>query len=63
MVHRIWQTHNVRPAVFLGLCSNDEPFTDGERAFCIASEVVKEESGDRPTTVAEMVSFMGGGKQ
>jgi hypothetical protein len=61
-VHAIWQAHHIRPTVFLGLQTDKDPFTYGERAFCMASEIVKEEKGDRPTNLSELARMMGGKK-
>ena len=60
LVHTIWQSHHIRPTVFLGLGSADSPFTKGERAFCMASEIVKEERGERPANLDELYRMMGG---
>ena len=59
MVHLVWQRHNIRPSVFMGLANANDPFTDGERAFCFASEAYCNEHGERPTNLKEFASIMG----
>lgn len=51
LVHKTYQHHHIRPAVFMGLCTNQDPVGFGERAFMLASERFVIETGDVPVPV------------
>lgn len=48
LLHFAWQTHHLRPDVYMGLCSANDPVGPGSRAFMMASDRKAAEEGDLP---------------
>jgi len=53
--HIAYQYHHIQPAVFMGLRTQNELITEGERAFMIASDELAFENNDRPLRVHDFV--------
>lgn len=50
-----YQHHNIPPAIFMGLRTCNEPITEGERAFMIASDEIAVEHNDRTLRLRDFV--------
>jgi len=60
LLHFAWQTHHLRPDVYMGLCPANEPVGLGARAFMMASDRKAAEEGDTPVKLRNFVKKKGG---
>ena len=56
MLHIAFQNQGIMPSVLMGLRTENEPITKGERAFIIGSTLYALENGDSPVKVRNLVN-------